>query len=304
MILDTTQLRSLVAIAETGSFTRAASKVNLTQPAISLQIKRLEEQVGRKLIERGGRKLTLTHEGEVLLGFARRILALHSEAEGLLGDADMGGVVRFGAPEYFDASVLSMALAHFCRQHPAVQLEITIALGPDIRHAFDAGQLDVAILNVETGARDGTLLGRDDRVWVAGADFQRPHDTALPLVLFAHSCDWRRLATDSLDKQGIAWTVALTSSGVAGLSAGVEAGLGVSVLAANSMGKTLRRVGAEYNLPVLPPFEYRLFENPTAPPAARRLAYTIQEVFGHDEPEEQKSVAPPAPLSPRSTLPS
>jgi DNA-binding transcriptional LysR family regulator len=292
MILDTTQLRSLVAIAETGSFTRAASRVNLTQPAISLQIKRLEEQVGRKLIERTGRKLTLTHEGEVLLGYARRILALHSEAEGILGDAEMGGAVRFGAPEYFDTGVLSMALAHFCRRHPAVQLEITIALGPDVRHAFESGQLDVAILNVEPGSREGSLLGRDDRVWVAGADFERSHETPLPLVLYSQSCDWRRLATELLDKHGVAWTIALTSSGVAGLSAGVEAGLGISMMAAKTIGKNLRRVGGEYGLPTLPPFEYRLLENPAAPPAARRLAYTIQEVFSQEEPEEQQSLAP------------
>jgi DNA-binding transcriptional LysR family regulator len=285
MILDTTQLRSLVAIAETGSFTRAASKVNLTQPAISLQIKRLEEQVGRKLIERSGRKLTLTHEGEVLLGYARRILALHSEAEGILGDAEMGGVVRFGAPEYFDTGVLSMALAHFRRQHPAVQLEVTIALGPDLRQLFESGQLDVAILNVEPGTRKGTLLGRDDRVWVAGSDFQRVREAAMPLVLYTSSCDWRRLATDLLDKHGIAWTVALTSSGVAGLSAGVDAGLGVSVMAAKNVGKRRRCVEAEYGLPRLPPFEYQLFENPAGPPAARRLAYTIQEIFSQEEPE-------------------
>jgi DNA-binding transcriptional LysR family regulator len=292
MILDTAQLRTLVAIAETGSFTRAAGQVNLTQSAISLQIKRLEEQVGRKLIDRGARKVTLTHEGEVLLGFARRILALHKEAEGLLGDADMGGVVRFGAPEYFDTNVLSMVLAHYCRQHRSVQLEITIGLGPDIRQAFDAGLLDVAILNVEPGARDGTLLGRDDRVWVAGLDFRRQEGTALPLVLYSQTCDWRRLATDTLDRNSIAWTVALTSSGVAGLNAGIEAGLGVSVAASKSVGKTRRLVGYEYGLPDLPPFEYRLSENPATPPAARRLAYTIKEVFSHDEVEGRESSAP------------
>jgi hypothetical protein len=82
------------------------------------------------------------------------------------------------------------------------------------------------------------------------------------------------------------------------LNAGVEAGLGVSVLAASSIGKTLRRVGTEYNLPALPPFEYRLFENPASPPAARRLSYTIQEVFGHDEPEEQNVATPQAPRRP------
>ena len=292
MILDTAQLRTLVAIAETGSFTRAAGQVNLTQSAISLQMKRLEEQVGRKLIDRGARKLTLTPEGEVLLGFARRILALHKEAEGLLGDADMVGAVRFGAPEYFDTSVLSFVLAHFRRQHPAVQLEITIALGPDVRQAFDAGLLDVAILNVEPGTRDGTLIGGDDRVWVAGSEFRRQERAALPLVLYSPSCDWRRLATDALDNHGIAWTVALTSSGVAGLNAGVEAGLGVSVAPSKSVGGSLRLVGTEYGLPALPPFEHRLAESPAAPPAARRLAYTIKEVFSHDEAEGRESPAP------------
>lgn len=285
MILDTAQLRSLVAIAETGSFTRAAGQVNLTQSAISLQIKRLEEQVGRKLIERGARKTTLTHEGELLLGFARRILALHKEAEGLLGDADLHGLVRFGAPEYFDTNVLSMVLAHFRRQHPAAQLEITIGLGPDVRQAFDSGLLDVAILNVERGEREGSLIGCDERVWIAGRDFQRPHHAALPLVVFPQSCDWRRLATESLDRAGIGWTIALTSSGVAGLIAGVEAGLGVSVAAEKSVGKTLQIVGREYALPDLPAFEYRLVESPAAPPVARRLAFTIREVFSQEEAE-------------------
>ena len=293
MILDTAQLRSLVAIAETGSFTKAAGQVNLTQSAISLQIKRLEEQVGRKLLERGQRKITLTHEGELLLGYARKILALHREAEGLLGDAEMTGTVRFGAPEYFDANVLSLVLAQFSRLHPAVLLETTIGLGPDVRRAFDSGGLDVAILNVEPGERDGTMLGRDDRVWVAGPEFKRQHGTALPLVLFPASCDWRRLATDMLDQKGIGWTVAMTSSGVTGLNAGVEAGLGISVAASKSVGKTLQIVDQDFGLPALPPFEYRLAENPAAPPAARRLAYTIKEVFSQDE-EAGESTRRPA----------
>lgn len=286
MILDTAQLRSLVAIAETASFTKAAGIVNLTQPAISLHIKRLEEQVGRKLIERGTRRVTLTHEGELLLGYARRILALHREAEGLLGNAEMSGTVRFGAPEYFDANVLSLVLAQFRRLHPRVLLEITIGLGPDVRRAFDAGSLDIAILNVEPGERNGVMLGRDDRVWVASPEFKRQPDTAIPLVLYSPSCDWRRIATDLLDQSGLAWTVAMTSSGVTGLNAGVEAGLGISVAASKSVSKTLHVVGKALGLPALPPFEYRLAESPAAPAAARRLAFTIKEVFSQDEPDE------------------
>lgn len=295
MILDTAQLRTLVAIAETGSFTRAAAQVNLTQSAISLQIKRLEEQVGRRLIERSARTVTLTHEGEVLLGYARRILALHREAEGLLSDADMCGLVRFGAPEYFDTNMLSMVLAHFRRQHPGVQLEIMIGLGPDVRQAFDSGLLDVAIINVEVGERDGVLVGCDERVWIASRDFERPQNAPLPLVVFPQSCAWRRLATEQLDNAGIGWTVALTSSGVAGLVAGVEAGLGVSIAASRSVSKPLQIVAHDYALPALPPFEYRLVESPAASPAARRLVFTIREVFnGEDALAADADVASPA----------
>ena len=286
MILDTAQLRSLVAIAETASFTKAAGIVNLTQPAISLHIKRLEEQVGRKLIERGPRKVTLTHEGELLLGYARRILALHQEAEGLLGNAELSGTVRFGAPEYFDANVLALLLAQFRRMHSAVLLEVTIGLGPDVRRVFDAGGLDIAILNVEPGERDGFRLGRDERVWVASPEFRHQPETAIPLVMYSPSCDWRRLATDLLDQSGIAWTVAMTSSGVAGLNAGIEAGLGIAVAAAKGVGKSLQVVGEQFNLPRLPPFEYRLAESAAAPAAARRLAYMIKEVFSQDDADE------------------
>jgi DNA-binding transcriptional LysR family regulator len=215
-----------------------------------------------------------------LLGFARRILALHKEAEGLLVDPDLGGRIRFGAPEYFDSGILAMLLAQFRRQHPQVQLEITIGLGSAVREMFDVGGLDVAILNVELGQSDGPLLGRDDRVWVAGLNFHRQAGKALPLVLFPQTCEWRQLAISILDHHGIAWTVALTSSGVAGLIAGVEAGLGISILASSSVDKWLQVLGSEYNLPSPPPFEYRLAENPAAPPAAQRLAFTIREVFG------------------------
>ncbi|HIF22496.1 MAG TPA: LysR family transcriptional regulator, partial [Gemmatimonadetes bacterium] len=268
------------------SFTKAAGIVNLTQPAISLHIKRLEEQVGRKLIERGARKVTLTHEGEILLGYARRILALHREAEGQLGNAELSGTGRFGAPEDFDASVLSLVLAQFRRRHTAVLLEITIGLGPDVRRAFDAGGLDIAIINVEPGERDGFKLGGDDRVWVASPDFERRPDEAVPLVMYTPTCDWRRIATDLLDQSGIAWTMAMTSSGVTGLNAGIDAGLGISVAASKSVGKNLQIVGKQLGLPVLPPFEYRLVESPAAPAAARRLAFMIKEVFSQDFVEE------------------
>jgi len=281
MIFETAQLRSLVAIVETGSFTKAACKVNLTQPAVSLQIKRLEDQLMRRIFERDGRRVILTQEGEILCAFARRILALHSEAQSVFEGLEVGSV-RLAAPEYYDSKVLASLLAHFARRYPEVKLEVKIALGPDIEAAIEAGEVDVAILNYELNQTSGPALDQDDRVWVASGNFRWSPDKPLPLVLFPSFCDWRKLATNLLDQHGIAWTVVLSSDSVAGLVAGIEAGLGVSILPEKALTVSLHDVGALYGLPDLPPLVYRLFESQFATPAARRLAFAINEAFGKE----------------------
>jgi DNA-binding transcriptional LysR family regulator len=290
MIFETAQLRTLIAIVETGSFTKAAAKVSLTQPAVSLQIKRLEDQLMRKIFDRDGRKVVLTPDGEILAGFARRILALHSEAETAFQGIEICGRVRFAAPEYYDSRVLASLLAHFAQKHPGVQLEVTIALGPDIEAAIAAGEMDVAILNSEMGQSDGPILDQDKRLWVAASDFRFSPDKPLPLVAFPNFCGWRKLATDLLDQHGIAWSVVLASGGVAGLTAGIEAGLGISILPEKALTGSLESVGPLYGLPALPPFEYWLFESQFAPLAARRLGFAIKEVFGQQE--TQKRISP------------
>jgi DNA-binding transcriptional LysR family regulator len=286
MKLETDQLRSFVAIVETGSFTKAAAKVNLSQPAVSLHIKRLEDQLRRKIFERDGRKMVLTPDGEILAGFARKMLVLQSEAETAFEGIEIFGRVRLAAPEYHDSKVLASLLAHFAQKHPRVQLEVKIGLGPDIEAACEAGELDVAILNSELGQSDGPILEQDNRLWVAAADFRHSPDKPLPLVLFPNFCDWRKLATDLLDQHGIGWSVVLSSGGVAGLVAGIEAGLGVSVLPQKLLAGSLQDVGPIFGLPALPPFEYRLFESRVASEAARQLAFAIREVFGQKEAQE------------------
>ena len=282
MLFETAQLRTFVAIVETGSFTKAAAKVNLTQSAVSLHIKRLEEQLVRRLFDRDGRGVALTLDGETLLGFARKILALHSEAESAFAGDELSGRVRLGAPEYFDSKVLTMLVAHFGQRHPGVELDIKIALGPDIKAAIEEGELDVGIVNAEPGQSGGPLLGEDNRIWVAGAEFHHVPGKPLPLVLFPRSCEWRKLATGLLDEQGMAWSAVLTSGGVTGLVAGIEAGLGISIFPEKGLPSSMQNVGPLFGLPALPPFEYRLFESQCALPAARRLAFAIKEVFGQE----------------------
>ena len=162
MLYDTVLLRTFVAICDFGSFTKAAREVNLTQSAVSLHVKRLEDQVGSRLIVRGARGVRLTEQGQVLLSYARRILALYKEAEQRLGRAT-GGLIRIGVPEYFDLHTLSSLLAQFSGRYPAVKIQFELGLGPDIPALVDEGELNVAIVSNEIREGDGVPLCRGRR---------------------------------------------------------------------------------------------------------------------------------------------
>jgi len=184
MFLDIVLLRTFVAVVEANGFTRAAGFVNLTQSAVSLHIKRLEEQVGRRLFDRTGPKLALTSDGEILLSYAQRILALEEEVKTRLGHPEPEGLVRFGAPEYFDPGTLASLLAQFDRRYPAIDLEIHMGIGTDIAALYGRGLLDVAIINREIDETDGAdrsdnrlgedirVLYREGRVWAALRDMK------------------------------------------------------------------------------------------------------------------------------------
>lgn len=167
MLYDTALLRTFVAICDCGSFTKAAREVNLTQSAVSLHVKRLEDQVGVRLIVRNARGLRLTEQGEVLQSYARRILALYKEAEQHLGRGSTASI-KVGVPEYFDLYTLSSLLRQFSSRYPAIRIHIELGIGPDISALVDEGELDMAIVSHEIGEGDGIPLCRERRVWAAG----------------------------------------------------------------------------------------------------------------------------------------
>ncbi len=231
MLYDTVLLRTFVAIRDSGSFTKAAREVHLTQSAVSLHVKRLEDQVGSPLIVRKARGIGLTEQGEILLSYARRILALHEEAEQRLG-RDETGLVRLGAPDYFDFHILSSLLGQFAETHPAVRLQVELGIGPDISALLDEGALDIAIVSSEIGESDGVPLCREPRVWAAGGTLQLTPEQPAPLALYPPHCRWRRLALEELDRAGRAWTVVIQSAGTAGIVAALDAGLGITIFPA------------------------------------------------------------------------
>jgi molybdate transport repressor ModE-like protein len=201
MLYDTTLLRTFVAICDCGSFTKAAREVNLTQSAVSLHVKRLEDQVGVRLVVRNAHGVRITEPGEVLQSYARRILALYKEAEQRLG-RNSEGSVRIGAPEYFDLHTLSSLLRQFSSHYPSIRLQVELGIGPDISALVDEGELDLAIVSHEIGEGDGVALCRERRVWAAGPAMKLKPDEPVPLALYPPFCRWRQLTLEELDRAG------------------------------------------------------------------------------------------------------
>jgi DNA-binding transcriptional LysR family regulator len=257
MLYDTALLRTFAAICDFGSFTKAAREVNLTQSAVSLHVKRLEDQVGSQLIERGTRGIWLTERGEVFLSYARRILALNREAADRLRN-DRDKVIRIGAPEYFDLHALFAVLGQFALRYPATRHQLELGLCPDIAALLNAGELDIAIVSSEIGEGNGVSLRRERRIWVAGEAMRLDPEKPAPLALYPARFGWRQRTLDELDRAGRTWTVVLQSTGTAGILAALHAGLAITVLPECGLPDTLRILGSAEALPALPDFEFVL----------------------------------------------
>jgi len=291
MLLDIVLLRTFVAVVEAKGFTRAAGFVNLTQSAVSLHIKRLEKQVGRRLFDRTASKLALTSDGDILLSYAKRILALEEEVKIRLGHPEPEGLVRFGAPEYFDPGTLASLLAQFNSRYPAIELESHMGIGTEIAALYERGLLDVAIINREIGETDGAdrndnrpgedirVLYREGRVWASLPNMKLDIERPVPLALFPAPCAWRELAQERLQKAGRRWTVALQSTGLSGIVTAVEAGLAISIFAQSGLSPRLRAFGPAQGLPALPDFEYVVRRNAKPSLAADRLRDVIIDYF-------------------------
>jgi DNA-binding transcriptional LysR family regulator len=229
-------LRALVAIADAGSFAKAADALHLTQAAVSLQIRRLEEQTEQPLFERDGRKMVLTDAGRVLVDYARRILALNLEATHALQGRRIDGTLRLGAPQDIAEDHLPEVLRRFASAYPRVRLEVKIDRNQQLVKSMQKGDYDVAIALAEEAfsledESVGALekLGTPKMQWLAAqTSVTQDEDEPLPLVLLEPPCIFRTHALAALDEAGVAYRVAYTTSSLSGLRAAVEAGLGVT----------------------------------------------------------------------------
>lgn len=270
--LDPDLLRAFLAIADTGSFTRAGERLLRGQSAISLQLKRLEDRLGRRLFERSPRSLRLTADGAALLPDARAFLALHDGMVERLTRESVAGVIRLGTPEDFATQHLPEVLARFAAAHPRVALEVTCDLTLNLLERFHAGDFDLVLVKREISTTiGGTRVWREPLVWVSRAGSSPEEETTLRLVVSPAPCVYRKRATEALDRAGRAYRIAYTCGSLAGARAAVKAGLGIAVLPRQMVPAGFHIIDGGA-LPDLKETEIALLTGSTAPPAARRLA--------------------------------
>jgi DNA-binding transcriptional LysR family regulator len=276
-------LRAFVAVVECGGFSQAAERLLRGQSAVSLQVKRLEDRLGVKLLDRNPRRVALTPEGELLLDRARRILRLNDELIAQFSEVELSGLVRLGAPEDFATSHLPAVLARFARAHPRVALEVTCELTLEVIERFRTGGLDIALVKREPlGGIGGIRVWREPLVWVAGDRRLAEPDGPLPLAVSPRPCVYRKRATDALDAAGRSWRIAYTCGSLAGTHAAVRAGLGVTVLPKAMVPHDLTMLDAvSFGLPDLADTEMALLSAPQLSPAAQRLRDVIVRELEH-----------------------
>lgn len=280
--LDTDLLQTFVAIADTGSFTRAAEVVHRSQSAVSMQMKRLEESIDHPLFEKIGRGLNLTRDGEVLLNYARRILKLHEEAVVTLRRPDVSGSVRMGIPDDYVAAYLPEILTRFANAYPLVQVEVICEPSESLTESSRKGKVDLAIVTELPGNEEGQVLRREKTVWATSGSHLAHETDPLPLVLFQQGCIFRTWGLKSLDQSGRRYRIAYSSPSITGIEAIVGAGLGVTVLVRSILNQGMVELTPDDGFPELPDSVITLLRGSTKKSSAIDcLAEFIQEHFKH-----------------------
>ena len=276
---DIEALRAVVAGIDLRSFARAAAHLGRSQSAVSMQLKKLEQQAGTPLFMRKGRGLVPTEAGEALASYARRILALNDEAALAVGATVTSATVRLGLPQDFFDDVMPATLTAFSRQHPDVHVEVLA--GPNYRLSDEiaAGRLDGAIALYMDGARpEGERLCKLPMRWLAHESFRhRAANDRLPLVMFEHPCLFRQAALAALDRADRRWQISVTTPSLPGIWAALRSGLGVAVRTDHGLPDDIVCGGEDFDLPPLPAVEIRLLRAENASSAANALCETLRD---------------------------
>ena len=287
---DPVLLRTFLAVAGGHSFTVAAQQLGISQPTVSQQMRRLEDEVGSPLFIRETRGVRPTEAGEALAGFAHRILGAHADAESYFRSSPTRGRLRFGTADDLAITQLPRILRQFRRLNPQVDLELTVEQSSVLTRRLAAGHLDLVFVKqpaVELG--EGTLVLHDQFVWAAEDAEPFLKQEQVPLIVHRAPSFTRQMAIDALEAAGRRWRIACTVRDINAMLAATRAGLGIAVLAHSLIPSDLQKVEVRLGLPTLGPVDFRLLSNPAAHKGAvealttaiRSATLSAQAPLGH-----------------------
>lgn len=287
--LDVAAVRVFVAIADLSSFTRAAEALGSTQGAISVKLRRLEDQLGQRLVERTPRLVRLSPQGALFIDAAREFLAAHERAVAMLSASRrrfaLGVAAHVAGPE------VTTLLAHLNAYDPCLTIEVRIETPRALLDAFDRGELDAAIVRREDVRRDGEVLGPEHFGWFASPNLRCRPDEPLRFAALSTECGVRNIATQALDAAGIAWSEVFVGGSSSAVAAAVSAGVAIAVFPLRLAPPGTVEVSERYGLPPLPDSEILLFST-LVDAKSREALRTIAAGFrSHRSPDADAPVA-------------
>lgn len=265
--LDLDQLATFAAIADSGSFTRAADAVHRTQSAVSMQMRRLEERIGKPLFERDGRMNRLTEEGERLLAYARRLLQLNRETLAAFDETSFEGQIRIGMPDDYAERFLPEIMGRFSRSNPRVEMSVVCEPTVNLAELVRRGQLDIAVVTKCDDVQSAEIVRTEPLLWVTSANHAIHEEHVLPTAFGRPTCAWRSQATAALEAMGRPYRVLFTSWSATVILAAVQAGLAVSALAECALRPGMRVLTEADGFPALDAVQIGILRGRTNHPA-------------------------------------
>lgn len=255
---DIDAIQAFVLVAELKSFTRAADVIGGTQAAISLKIKRLEETLGRKLLERTPRRVTLSAHGQTFLASARHLLDNYQQAMNCFGKQKR--TLRVGVSHHIVGADLTLWLRRMANTDPEVIVAFSLGTSRDMLESYEQGKLDVAlILRHDNRRQDGEVIGAARFSWMAAQDFELPPGAALPLAIQPEPCGMRSMVMTALQTQNRPWEEVFVGSGILAIGAAVAAGIGIGAMVGRMAPNGCVDVAQRIDLPPLPSREIVLY---------------------------------------------
>ncbi|WP_026379962.1 LysR family transcriptional regulator [Afifella pfennigii] len=281
-VLDADLLRTFVAIADAGSFSVAADNIGRTPSAVSMQVKKLEDLVGRRLFDRDSRKVRLTPFGEAMLPDARRILEMHGELWGRLKQPDLEGVITVGTPDEYASAFLPRVLRRFARTHPGVSVNVICDLSTSLRPRLERGEIDAGLVT-DSDVSQAHFYRRqvhdEPLVWLGAREGTAHARRPLPVAVANPSCEWRRRSVHALGRVGLRHRIAYSSASAAGQIAAIAGDLAVAPLPVSLAKGDLVALGPESGLPSLGTYAISFIARDESDPLVMALADHVAASF-------------------------